>query len=70
MLLTDVVMPGELDGVGLARAVRERWPELKIIVMTGYAQQMDTLERLGFDVLPKPCTPEMLAQALARSIES
>jgi signal transduction histidine kinase/ActR/RegA family two-component response regulator len=69
VLLTDVVMPGEMDGVALAREVRERWPGIHVIVMTGYAQQMDTLEQMGFDVLPKPCTPEMIAQALARTLE-
>jgi signal transduction histidine kinase len=65
-LLTDVVMPGEMDGVTLAREVRERWPALRVVVMTGYAEQLDAIARMGFDILPKPCTPGMLAQALSR----
>ncbi len=66
VLLTDVVMPGPMDGVALAREVRRRWPGLRVIVMTGYAEQLDAIARQGFDILPKPCTPEMLVQALGR----
>ncbi|WBY01895.1 response regulator [Ramlibacter tataouinensis] len=66
VLLTDVVMPGEMDGVALARAVRQRWPSLRVIVMTGYAEQLDVIAQQGFDILPKPCTPEMLVQTLGR----
>lgn len=64
VLLTDVVMPGEMDGVALAREVRQRWPALPVVVMTGYAEQIDSIARLGFHILPKPCTPDMLLQAL------
>ena len=35
LLVTNVVMPGRLDGVGLAHAVDSRWPSVKIIVASG-----------------------------------
>jgi signal transduction histidine kinase len=66
LLLTDVVMPGEMDGAALAILARERWPQLKVILMTGYAEQLDSLARMGFEILPKPCTPEVLAEAIER----
>ncbi|HYF42948.1 MAG TPA: ATP-binding protein [Ramlibacter sp.] len=66
LLLTDVVMPGEMDGAALAQLVRERYPQLKVILMTGYAEQLDSLARMGFEILPKPCTPEALAEAIER----
>ncbi len=66
LLLTDVVMPGELDGAGLAQLVRDRWPTVKVILMTGYAEQIDAITRMGFEILPKPYTPEVLAQAIER----
>jgi CheY-like chemotaxis protein len=66
LVLTDVVMPGDMDGLALARAVREQYPALRIILMTGYAQQLDAISKAGFEVLPKPCSPEMLADALGR----
>jgi CheY-like chemotaxis protein len=35
LLLTDIQMPGSMDGLTLAHAVRERWPPIKIIVASG-----------------------------------
>jgi signal transduction histidine kinase len=67
LLLTDVVMPGEMDGLGLALHVKSHYPALKVVVMTGYAEQMEALSRLGYEILPKPCSAEMLGQAMARA---
>ncbi len=35
VLFTDINMPGSMDGLGLAHAVRDRWPPIKIIVASG-----------------------------------
>ena len=35
LMLTDIQMPGSMDGIGLAHAVHERWPPIKIIVVSG-----------------------------------
>lgn len=37
LVMTDVVMPGSMDGVGLAAVVRSHWPKLKMIVASGQA---------------------------------
>ena len=37
VLFTDVNMPGAPDGFGLARLVHDRWPQVKILVASGYA---------------------------------
>jgi CheY-like chemotaxis protein len=66
IVLSDVVMPGDMDGVGLAQYIRKTWPQQQLLLMTGYAEQLDSIRSLGFDVLPKPCTPQMLHTALAR----
>lgn len=39
MLLTDIVMPGKLQGTGLARELRAQWPELPVLFMSGYASE-------------------------------
>ena len=36
LLFTDVDMPGSMDGVKLAHAVRNRWPPIKIVVVSGH----------------------------------
>ena len=66
LLLTDVVMPGEMNGVGLAEYARTNFPQLRIIVMTGYAEQIERIARMGFEILPKPCSADMLAEAIQR----
>src|SRR3981081_3226503 len=35
LLFTDIQMPGSMDGLKLAYAVRERWPSIKIILVSG-----------------------------------
>ncbi|HAT73127.1 MAG TPA: hypothetical protein DCS63_09955 [Elusimicrobia bacterium] len=60
VLLTDIVMP-ELDGVGLAREVMDRYPGIKILCMSGYADKQEDLERvLGNKVgyIQKPFIPD------------
>jgi CheY-like chemotaxis protein len=35
LLFTDIQMPGTMDGLGLARSVHDRWPPIKIILVSG-----------------------------------
>ncbi len=63
LLVTDVVMPGQ-SGVELYEKLRERYPELRVIFCSGYAEEL--VERRGVTVtkhnyLPKPFTREALA---------
>lgn len=59
LLLTDVLMPG-LSGQELAHLARERWPEIRVIYMSGYPNH--ELENLLGDAafLQKPFTPSEL----------
>lgn len=41
LLLTDVLMPGEIDGLDLARKVAERSPDIPIIIMSGGSWSRD-----------------------------
>jgi PAS domain S-box-containing protein len=63
LLLTDVVMPGGMNGGELAELLRQRYPALKIIYMSGYTdgillQQNVSSSEQAF--LPKPFTPQDL----------
>jgi CheY-like chemotaxis protein len=66
-VLTDVMMPGALNGEVLARYIREKCPAQRVVMMTGYAEQLARISQLGFDVLPKPCTPQMLHAAIGKA---
>jgi CheY-like chemotaxis protein len=35
LLLSDIQMPGSMDGLGLAHSVHDRWPPIKIILVSG-----------------------------------
>jgi CheY-like chemotaxis protein len=41
LMCTDIQMPGQMDGVDLAHAVHERWPAIKIIVVSGQLKLSD-----------------------------
>src|ERR1044072_6928240 len=43
LLFTDIDMPGSMDGLKLAHAVRNRWPPIKILVVSG-KQQFQTCD--------------------------
>ncbi|MBW7852467.1 MAG: PAS domain-containing protein [Rhodospirillales bacterium] len=63
VLVTDVVMPG-MDGVTLARLVRIERPEIRIVLISGYAEEAAPEELLaegGIDFLPKPFSLQQLA---------
>ena len=65
-VLTDVVMPGEMDGVALALKVRQEWPGLPVTVITGYSDNMQMALASGLDVLQKPLAlDELLARLRA-----
>ena len=54
VVFTDIQMPGSMDGLKLARAVRGRWPPIKIVATSGRVQVGSTDLPEGGRVLPKP----------------
>ena len=69
IVLSDIVMPGGMDGRALARFVRRFRPELPVVLMSGYADKAATgLEDSALPVLAKPFTPELLLEALHAAI--
>jgi PAS domain S-box-containing protein len=72
LMLTDVVMPGGLHGDALAAAVAERWPQVKVVFMSGYTDNSNELRgRLDPDVLllDKPFHRRDLAQMLRLALD-
>jgi CheY-like chemotaxis protein len=63
LVFSDVVMPGGITGVELARKLRDRFPELPILLTTGYSEQVSATE--GFPVLQKPYELKSLADAVS-----
>ena len=70
LVLTDLMMPG-LGGAELARRLRERWPDLPVLFMSGYSLE-DLLRQgaIGSDhsIIQKPFTPDGLTRSVAAAL--
>lgn len=67
LIFSDIVMPGGISGIELAERVRRRFPELPILLTTGYSEEVGGSH--GFPVLQKPYELDTLAGALARILK-
>jgi PAS domain S-box-containing protein len=67
LIVSDIVMAGAKDGLALARAVRDRWPGLPVLLVTGYANISSEAAR-EFPMLRKPFDLAELGGAVARLI--
>jgi CheY-like chemotaxis protein len=54
VIFTDINMPGSMDGLKLAHAVRGRWPPIKIIATSGHVEVKDEELPSGGMFIPKP----------------
>ena len=70
LAISDMVMPGSMDGLALARRLREKDDRLPIVLMTGYSAAAADAAAEGFVVLRKPFTFETLAAQLSSAIEA
>lgn len=68
-LFTDVMMAG-IDGIALAREVRSRYPELPILLASGYSSVLASSEDRGFPLVAKPYGLDQLKEALQKAIDS
>ena len=56
------------DGLGLAEYLRKRYPEIQVVLMTGYTNQLQEAVTRRFTVLAKPCSPDVLMNAMRDAI--
>ena len=68
-VLSDIMMPGGVNGLDLAREIRRRHANLPIILTTGYIEAAGGLKDGEFQLLPKPYSLEALAEALGVAME-
>jgi CheY-like chemotaxis protein len=68
LIMMDFHMPGDMDGVDLAHSIREQFPDIPVMLITGYGDEPKILSS-GFPVIRKPFLPEsiwkMVEQLLA-----
>ena len=62
LVFTDIDMPGSMDGLKLAAAVRDRWPPVHIIITTGKVRPLEIPANALF--IPKPYVGENVVEAM------
>ena len=67
-LVTDAHVPGKIDGFELAALVRERWPDLAVVMMSGHSDESSGPVPEGGDFVSKPYLFSHLVPALERLI--
>ncbi len=69
IVFSDIVMAGEMDGLALARRLRAEWPDVPILLTTGYSHNA---EKVGdeFAILPKPYALLDLSRALGSVLDA
>src|SRR5436853_3619238 len=67
-VFTDIHMPGSMDGLRLARVVRNRWPPVALIVTSGQTKVLETDLPTGGRFVPKPYQPAEIKAALRQLI--
>ncbi|TMJ62670.1 MAG: PAS domain S-box protein [Alphaproteobacteria bacterium] len=69
LVFSDIIMPGELDGMALARQVKEEYPDVAVLLTSGYAKAANAQEA-GFPILRKPYKLATLARAIRDALEA
>ncbi len=64
LVFSDIVMPGKIDGLGLARAIKRKHPGLPILLATGYSEAAQNAPA-DFSILRKPYRLHELSRALS-----
>jgi CheY-like chemotaxis protein len=67
LVFTDLVMPGEMNGLALAREISQRYPAMKILLTTGYCADESAPNELAdneFELIAKPYAPVDLLRKL------
>jgi CheY-like chemotaxis protein len=70
LLISDIIMPGAMDGIALLERCRRLYPEMTVLLTTGYNEGLTVNLPTAHPVLDKPYTRATLGQAVADALYS
>ncbi|MGO9701509.1 MAG: ATP-binding protein [Xanthobacteraceae bacterium] len=70
LVFSDILMPGSLTGLELAKLLRSRFPRIIVLLTTGYSSSAQDAVREGFEVLQKPYDLTALQRALLAAFKA
>ena len=71
LVLLDLRMPG-MDGIEVLRRIRERYPKVRVIMITAHGTVESAVEAMKFgavDFIQKPCTPDEIRELVGKVME-
>ena len=68
VVLSDMIMPGKMNGLDLAHEIVRREPDLPVVLMTGYSEAAASAAAEGFPLLVKPYTMEALSEVVGQAL--
>jgi signal transduction histidine kinase len=68
LVLSDMIMPGKMNGLDLAHEIVRREPDLPVVLMTGYSEAAASAAAEGFPLLVKPYTMEALGDVADQAL--
>lgn len=69
IVFSDIIMPGGMSGLDLARKVRQHFPRMPVLLSTGYARAAGEVHAEGFGIIAKPYRADSLAAALQHAMD-
>lgn len=65
LLVTDILMPGDMNGIDLAYWVRNSYPKIPVLLISGFADDKEIQKGLsGFTFIPKPIKVEVMLRTI------
>jgi DNA-binding NtrC family response regulator len=69
LIVSDIKMPGDMDGVDLAYSIRHSYPAVPVVLISGYADEEAVKHaNADFAFIQKPFVPETILRACRRAI--
>ena len=69
LIVSDIRMPGDMTGLDLAHSVRNAFPAIPVILISGYCDTYPE-KNAGFEFISKPFAPEAILNAADRALNS
>ena len=66
-VFTDIVMPGNMDGLHLAEIIGRHWPQIDVLMTSGRVHPAQTLPH-NVSFIPKPWTPDQVLSAMKHAL--
>jgi len=71
LIVSDIKMPGDMDGVDLAYSVRNAFPDVPVILISGYGDEEAVKRAVScFELIRKPFVPEAILASARKAMKN